>query len=88
MDGAGKSKKELVVIGILEAVGTMILFMSINFSQGNVYLVMSGIFTGAILSGRLTGAHFNASVTVAVLLADDFKNFKPNLPLAGVLILA
>jgi glycerol uptake facilitator-like aquaporin len=88
MDGAGKSKQELLVIGLLEAVGTMILFMAINFSQGNFYLVISGLFTGIILSGRLTGAHFNTSVTISVLLADDFKNLKGNLPLAGVLIFA
>jgi glycerol uptake facilitator-like aquaporin len=88
MDGAGKTKKELLIIGIMEALGTAILFTAINFSHGNVLLVISGILTGSVLSGRLTGAHFNASVTLAVMLADDFKKIKENLPLAGIMVVA
>lgn len=88
MDGSGKTWRQLLVIGIMEAIGTAILFIAINFSAGNPVVVVTGIFTGAILSGRLTGAHFNAAVTVAVMLADEGKKFKANLPLAAVLILS
>jgi glycerol uptake facilitator-like aquaporin len=88
MDGAGKTSRELLVIGVLEAVGTAILFIGINFSAGNPLIVVTGIFTAAILSGRLTGAHFNCAVTTGVMMADKFSKFKGNLPLAGVLILS
>lgn len=69
MDGAGKTFKELLMIGLLEAFGTVILFTSINYSHGNILVVISGILTASVLSGRLTGAHFNASVTIAVMIA-------------------
>ena len=88
MDGSGKSNKELLVIGILEAIGTAILLTGINFSKGNGMIVVAGILTGAILSGRLTGAHFNPGVTVAVMIADDYKKVKQNLKLAIVLIIS
>ena len=86
MDGAGKSAKELAVIGILEAIGTAILFIGINFSNENPVVVISGILTGAVLSSRLTGAHFNAAVTVAVFIAEDDKKKCKSIPLALVLI--
>lgn len=88
MDGAGKTWKELFVIGILEAIGTAILLLAINFSAGNSLVVVTGLFTAAILSGRLTGAHFNTAVTIGTMIADEGKKFKANIPLAGVLILS
>lgn len=88
MDGAGKSNKDLLVIGILEGIGTAILFVAINFSKGNPLIVVTGIFTGALLSGRLTGAHFNTAVTVGVFIAEDAKKQRANLKLAGVLLVS
>ena len=88
MDGSGKSIKELAVIGVLEALGTAILLVAINFSDGNAAKVVMGILTGAVLSGRLTGAHFNPAVTIAVLIADKNSKFKSNLPLAGVMLIS
>ncbi|TNV80670.1 hypothetical protein FGO68_gene10959 [Halteria grandinella] len=88
MDGAGKSGKDLLVIGLLEAIGTAILLAAVNFSKGNPLVVVTGILTGAILSGRLTGAHFNPGVTIAVLISDDVKKIKANLKLASVLIVS
>ena len=88
MDGAGKTWKELIAIGVLEAVGTMILLIAINFNGGNAIVTVTGILTGAVLSGRLTGAHFNLSVTLGVFLAEDTKKQKGNLKLLGVMIVA
>lgn len=88
MDGAGKMWKDLLVIGILECIGTGILLAAVNFSQGDPLVVVTGIFTGAILSGRLTGAHFNMGITIAVLISDDHKKLKANLKLATVLIIS
>jgi len=88
MDGAGKSKKDLLVIGILEGIGTAILLVAINFSGGNPMIVITGILTGAILSGRLTGAHFNPAVTIGVMVAEDSSKLRKNLPLAFVMIIS
>lgn len=88
MDGAGKTVKQLITIGVLEAIGTAILLMAINFNRGNGAVVATGIFTAAILSGRLTGAHFNTAVTLAVFFADDTKKWRKNIPLALVMILS
>jgi glycerol uptake facilitator-like aquaporin len=84
MDGAGKTVKELATIGVLVA----ILLVAINFSGGNPTVIAMGILTAAVLSGRLTGAHFNPAVTVAVLIADKNSKFKSNLPLASVMIIS
>ena len=88
MDGAGKTVKELATIGVLEALGTVILLVAINFSGGNPTVIAMGVLTAAVLSGRLTGAHFNPAVTVAVLIADKNSKFKSNLPLASVMVIS
>ena len=88
MDGAGKTWKELAVIGVLEAIGTMILLTAINFSNGNPAIIATGILTGAVLSGRLTGAHFNMGVSIAVFIADEDKKKKDNLKLLFVLLVS
>lgn len=40
-----------------------------------------------VFAGRVTGAHFNLGVTVAVFLV-EWKNWRKNLPIAGTIILA
>jgi hypothetical protein len=70
-----------MTIGLLEAIGSAILLIAINFSFGNGVIVVLGILTGAVLSGRLTGAHFNMAVTVGVFIAEDTKKMKKNIPL-------
>jgi hypothetical protein len=70
-----------MTIGLLEAIGSAILLIAINFSGGNGVIVVLGILTGAVLSGRLTGAHFNMAVTVGVFIAEDTKKMKKNIPL-------
>ena len=71
MDGAGKTSKQLLTIGVLEAIGTAILVIAINFSAGNALVILNGLLTAAVLSGKLTGAHFNMAVSVGVFLADE-----------------
>jgi glycerol uptake facilitator-like aquaporin len=70
----------------LEGLGTAILFLAINFSDGNMLVVATGIFTAAVLSGKLTGAHFNSALTLAVLIVEGFENLRGNLKLALVMI--
>lgn len=88
MDGAGKTVKQLITIAMLEAIGTAILLIALNFNHGNAAIFVTGIFTAAILSGRLTGAHFNTAVTIAVFIADDTKKWRKNIPLALVMIIS
>ena len=88
MDGAGKSAKDLLTIGTLEAMGTAILLLAINFSGGNACVAVTGILTGAVLSGKLTGAHFNMALSLAVYIVEDEKKKKSNLPLLFVLIIS
>ena len=74
------------MIGLLEGIGTAILFAAINFSDGNLLVVATGILTAAVLSGRLTGAHFNSALTLAVLIVEGFDKMRTNLKLAIVMI--
>ena len=74
------------MIGSLEGIGTAILFAAINFSDGNLLVVATGILTAAVLSGRLTGAHFNSALTLAVLIVEGFDKMRTNLKLAIVMI--
>ena len=70
----------------MEGLGTAILFLAINFSEGNMLVVATGIFTAAVLSGKLTGAHFNSALTLAVLIVEGFEKMRGNLKLALVMI--
>ena len=88
MEGEGKSNRQLLVIGLLEGIGTAILFMAINFSDGNMLVVATGIFTAAVLSGKLTGAHFNSALTIAVLITEGFQKMRGNLKLTLVMIVS
>jgi glycerol uptake facilitator-like aquaporin len=73
---------------MLEGIGTAILFAAINFSDGNLLVVATGILTAAVLSGRLTGAHFNSALTLAVLIVEGFDKIRANLKLAIVMIVS
>lgn len=62
--------------------------MAINFSDGNILVVATGIFTAAVLSGKLTGAHFNSALTIAVLITEGFQKMRGNLKLTLVMIVS
>lgn len=62
--------------------------MAINFSDGNMLVVATGIFTAAVLSGKLTGAHFNSALTIAVLITEGFQKMRGNLKLTLVMIVS
>lgn len=72
----------------MEGIGTAILFVAINFSDGNMLVVATGIFTAAVLSGKLTGAHFNSALTIAVLITEGFQKMRGNLKLTLVMIVS
>lgn len=72
----------------MESIGTAILFVAINFSEGDILVVATGILTAAVLSGRLTGAHFNSALTLAVFIAEGFDKMRGNLKLTLVMIVS
>ena len=76
----------MLVIGILEGVATAILFIAINFSAGNILIVAMGILTASVFSGKLTGAHLNPTLTLAVLICEGFDKITVNLKLTFVMI--
>jgi glycerol uptake facilitator-like aquaporin len=88
MDGSGKTPKQLLAIGVLEALGTAILVIAINYSAGNAVVVLNGVLTAAVLSGRLTGAHLNMAVSVGIFLADESKKMKKNIIMLLVMLLS
>ena len=88
MDGKQKTLRELIIIGLIEGLGTAIFFTAINFSSGDVITVATGILTGAVLSAKLTGAHFNAAVTIAFLITEGLEKFRANVKIALVMILS
>ena len=62
--------------------------LAIGFSRGNAFIIVNGFLTAAVLSRRLTGAHFNMAVTIGAFLADDNKKMKKNIPLLFIMILS
>jgi glycerol uptake facilitator-like aquaporin len=76
------------VIGLLEGIGTAILFLAINYSEGDILVVATGILTAAVLSGKLTGAHFNSALTIAVFIVEGFEKMRGNLKLGLVMIVS
>jgi glycerol uptake facilitator-like aquaporin len=73
---------------VIEGLGTAILFLAVNFSSGDILVVMTGILTAAVLSGKLTGAHFNSSLTIAFLITEGMPKFKANFKIALVMIVS
>ena len=64
------------------------MVIAINFSAGNPMVVLNGVLTAVVLSGRLTGAHLNMAVTVGVFLAEDTKKMKKNIILLIIMLLS
>ena len=70
--GIENSKSVLVY----EAMGTCWLLMSINIgvNQTSSEIVAVAIFCAIISFDRVSGAHFNPAVTLAVLIKTGFKH--------------
>jgi O-antigen ligase len=62
--------------------------ISINFSSGNTLVVLCCALTAAVLSGRLTGAHLNMSVSLAIFIVDGPEKMKKNFKMLMVMIIS
>ena len=63
-----------LILFLYEYLGTIILFVGINFSFGNPIYVVGCLFMACIMTGRNTGAHFNMAFSLTVyLLEGKFK---------------
>ena len=71
-----KSVVDLFYICLFEFIGTTIVLMGINLANGRADVVIATIFTAAILTCRVSGAHFNGALSLAiyVLEAKWFEN--------------
>ena len=74
-----KTRLEYLYIFMLETIGTAMLLIAVNFSDGNPLVCVSGIFSACMISAKLTGAHFNASLSIGVYIIDG--NYRQNIKL-------
>lgn len=79
-----RTKFDWMWLALYEFIGTAIFLLGINFSNGSALVVGLSWFIAAILTGRVGGAHFNASVTVAVYIVEG--KWKKNLPILFLII--
>lgn len=78
-----RSKQDLMWIAIYEVIGTFILLTAIQLSNGinaGPPQVCACIFMAGIFACRVSGAHFNPSVTLVIYLIE--AKWKENLPIA------
>lgn len=66
-----ENKLDYFTLFCYEAMGTAILLIGINFSSGNTFIVLAGIYIACMMTARQTGAHFNMGLTVAVLIVEN-----------------
>ncbi|CDW91077.1 mip family channel protein [Stylonychia lemnae] len=59
------------LVFLYEIIGTALLFIGINFSQGNNNIVLAGIYAACMVTCRQTGAHFNMGLSLAVYIVED-----------------
>ena len=76
-----QSWRDLRSIMLFEFIGTTIMLMGINLSGGSPVVVVACIFTAAIMTYRVSGAHFNAALSVAIYIVEG--KWKKNLPILG-----
>lgn len=84
-----KSRIDLLWIGSFELFGTMMLLISINLSNGlnaGPAQVCACIFFISMLTCKITGGHYNPSVTLTVYLLEG--KWKKNLPIALTILVA
>jgi len=66
----GKANKSNVCV--YEFFGTALLLLVLNWSahQSSLAPVAIALFVGVMMCGRISGAHFNPAVTLAVLITN------------------
>lgn len=80
------SFKELIQFSLLEFLGTFMILNSINHTHGEPPVILTTIFAVSLIIGRITGAHFNPAVTVAIYAVE--KKYKENFKILISFIIA
>ena len=84
-----RNNGDLLTIFLYDMCGTIILLMAVDFSNGltnQPIVICSCIFMAAIMAGRISGAHFNSSVSLCVYIVEG--KWKENLKLLGVMVVS
>lgn len=72
------SYKAFLYLAIYEFLGTFIALVGVNCAFNDPVVVGVAIFIAATLTGKVSGGHFNAAVTIAVYICEGkwLANFK------------
>jgi len=77
MEVPGGHNNKLFVC-LYEALGTAMLLLSINLSQGDATAVGLTLFSSIVVFGPVCGAHFNPAVTTAVFIKEGLQKAGAN----------
>ena len=66
-----KDKKAYFYVFWGEFIGTFMLMIAINFSNGNAMAIGLTLFMAINIAGRQTGAHFNPAVTIGIPIINN-----------------
>lgn len=65
-----KTMRDYFAVFLLEMIGTAILITGISLHGDRGIIVPAGLYTAAMIAGKVTGAHFNLNVTVGIYIID------------------
>lgn len=77
-----RTRHDLMMIFLFELIGTSIMLLGICLAKDNVGAAVSCIFSAALLCYRISGAHFNLSLTFAIYIVEG--KWRDNLPILAI----
>mmetsp|Transcript_105795 Transcript_105795/g.146262 ORF Transcript_105795/g.146262 Transcript_105795/m.146262 type:complete len:102 (-) Transcript_105795:535-840(-) len=84
MEVPNGNKNKLSVV-LYEFLGTAFLLYAINLSRGNAFAIAFTVFCLLITGGKISGAHYNPSVSIGVYIQE--WNFGGLFPLFSLIFI-
>lgn len=81
-----RGHRDYMWLAIYEWLGTTLFLFFLNYSGGDGLLICYGLFIAVMIAGRVSGAHFNAAVTISVFIV-EYKNWRRNWPICCLILL-
>ena len=81
-----EGKRHYFWICLYEFLGSVIFLLGINFASGNALIIGMSFFIASVLTGKVNGAHYNMSVTIAVYIIE--RKWLKNIRIALIIIIA